>query len=165
MTKSLTNIEQWIYAIRGQRVILDEILAELYGIETKRLNQQVRRNIKRFPADFMFQLTSKENDSLRSQFATLKKGRGTHRKYLPLAFTEQGIAMLSSVLNTDKAIQVNIEIMRAFVQIRRMASYHHDLAVQIGRLEKKYDSKFKVVFEAIRKLMEPPRKKSRKIGF
>jgi phage regulator Rha-like protein len=160
------RIEKAILFIRGQKVMLDSHLAGLYGVSTKRLNEQMRRNIKRFPSDFMFQLTAQEDESLRSQFATLKSGRGKHRKYLPYVFTEQGVAMLSSVLNSERAIQVNIEIMRAFVKLRELLSTHKDLARKLGALEKKYDSQFKVVFEAIYKLMETPAKGSkRSIGF
>ena len=159
------RIEKRIFAFRGQRVMLDTDLAELYRVTTKRLNEQVRRNIKRFPSDFMFQLTNEEDDSLRSQIATLKGGRGQHRKYLPYAFTEQGVAMLSSVLNSDRAVQVNIEIMRAFVRLREMMSTHKDLARKLETLEKKYDAQFRVVFDAIRQLMTPSEPKKRKIGF
>jgi len=145
--------------------MLDSDLADLYGVSTKRLNEQVRRNIKRFPADFMIQLTDGEANALRSQITTLKPGRGKHRKYLPYAFTEQGVAMLSSVLNSERAIQVNIEIMRAFVQLRAMAFSHKELARKVDALEKKYDSQFKVVFDAIRKLMEPVERPKSRIGF
>jgi ORF6N domain len=134
-------------------------------VETKRLNEQVRRNPKRFPDDFMFQLTEEEAESLRSHFATLKSGRGRHRKYLPYAFTEQGVAMLSSVLNSDRAIEVNVQIMRTFVKLREMLSTHKDLARKLTDMEKKYDAQFKVVFDAIRQLMSPAMTKKRKIGF
>jgi hypothetical protein len=142
-------------------------LAGLYGVPTKRLNEQVRRNKRRFPKDFMFQLSVEESDSLRSQFATLKVGRGEHRKYRPYAFTEQGVAMLSSVLNSDRAIEVNIAIMRAFVRLREMIASHKDLARKLDELEKKYDAQFRVVFDAIRQLMAPVSKEDRKrrIGF
>jgi hypothetical protein len=154
-----------IYLIRGQKVLLDEDLAELYGVETKRLNEQVRRNISRFPDDFMFQLNADENASLRSQFATLKTGRGGHRKYLPSVFTEQGVAMLSSVLNSERAVQVNITIMRAFVQMREFAASNRILTRRLDDLEKKYDSQFKAVFDAIRQLTAPPVKGKKQIGF
>ena len=140
-------------------------LAELYGVETKVLNQAVKRNIKRFPSDFMFQLTKEEFAALRSQIVTLKKGKGKYPKYLPYMFTEQGIAMLSTVLNSERAIQVNIEIIRAFVRIRKMLSSNASMARKVKALEKKYDEQFAVVFEAIYKLMAPPEKKQRKIGF
>lgn len=158
-------IERKILLIRGQKVLLDVHLAELYGDPTKRFNEQVRRNLKRFPQDFMFQLTKEEFDSLRSQFATLKSGRGRHRKYLPYVFTEQGVAMLSSVLRSDRAIRVNIEIMRAFVKLRELLSTHKDLARKLDELEKKYDTQFRIVFEAIRELMTPPKKSAKEIGF
>ncbi len=159
-------IERKIYFIRGHKVMLDEDLAELYGVPTKRLNEQVRRNEKRFPQDFMFQLSSEEAVSLRPHFATLKSGRGRHRKYLPYVFTEQGVAMLSTVLNSGRAIEVNIQIMRTFVKLREMIASHKDLARRLDELEKKYDAKFRVVFEAIRQLMiQPEPKKKRRIGF
>jgi len=119
-----------------------------FPLYTKRLNEQVQRNKKRFPSDFMFQLTPEEVERLRSQIATLKPGRGQHRKYQPYAFTEQGVAMLSSVLHSERAIQVNIAIMRAFVQLREMISSNKGLARRLNELEKKYDSQFRVVFEA-----------------
>ncbi len=158
-------IEKKIYLIRGHKVLLDRDLAELYVVETKRLNEQVRRNLKRFPDDFMFQLTEEEAESLRSHFATLKSGRGKHRKYLPYAFTEQGVAMLSSVLNSDRAIEVNVQIMRTFVKLREMLSTHKDLARKLADMEKKYDAQFKVVFDAIRQLMKPNEPKKKPIGF
>jgi ORF6N domain len=144
--------------------MLDADLAGLYGVTTKRLNEQVRRNRSRFPEDFMFQLTSTEAASLRSQIATSNKGRGG-RRYAPYAFTEQGVAMLSTVLNSERAIQVNIEIMRAFVHLRQMLASNVQLARKLNALEKKYESQFRVVFEAIRELMTPPESKKRKIGF
>jgi len=145
--------------------MLDADLAILYGVPTKRLNEQVRRNKKSFPSDFMFQLMPEEVERLRSQFATLKKGRGQHRKYRPYAFTEQGVAMLSSVLDSERAIRVNIAIMRAFVQLREMIGSNKGLARRLNELEKKYDSQFRVVFEAIRDLMAEPEPKIRRIGF
>ncbi len=160
------KIESKIILIREHKVMFDMDLAELYGVTPKRLNEQVRRNISRFPSDFMFQLTLEEFSSLRSQFATLEKGKGKHRKYLPYVFTEQGIAMLSSVLHSDRAIQVNIEIMRAFVKLRQILSSHKGLARKLESLEKKYDSQFKVVFDAIRALMVSDQsKKDKRIGF
>jgi hypothetical protein len=152
--------------IRGHRVILDSDLAELYEVEIKVLNQAVKRNIARFPDDFMFQLTAEEAARLRSQIVTLKAGRGEHRKYLPYAFTEQGVAMLSSVLHSDRAVHVNIEIMRAFVRLRQMLASNVELARKLASLERKYDAQFKVVFDAIRELMTPPEpNKKRPIGF
>ena len=161
----LDPIAQRILLIRGHRVMLDSDLAELYEVPAKRLNEQVRRNIKRFPPDFMFQLTPEEFTSLRSQNATLKIGRGQHRKYLPYAFTEQGVAMLSGVLNSERAIDVNVAIMRAFVKLREFAMTHKELSRKLNAMEKKYDAQFKVVFDAIRQLMTPPEPKRRKIGF
>ena len=157
-------IEGKILLIRGQKVMLDEHLAELYRVTTKRLNEQVKRNLKRFPPDFMFQLNEEETEILRSQFATSKTQHGG-RRYLPFAFTEQGVAMLSSVLNSDRAIEVNIQIIRAFVRLREMIISNKDLARKLDSLEKKYDENFKVVFEAIRALMTPPEKPKKKIGF
>jgi len=153
------HVERNILLIRGHRVMLDTDLAILYGVPTKRLNEQVMRNKKRFPSDFMFQLTAEEIERLRSQFATLKPGRGQHRKYRPYDFTEQGVAMLSSVLHSERAIQVNIAIMRAFVQLREMIGSNKGLARRLNELEKKYDSQFRVVFEAIRELMAEPEPK------
>jgi hypothetical protein len=159
------RIEQSILSIRGQRVILDSDLATLYGVTAKRLNEQVRRNTTRFPSDFMFQLTGEEFSVLRSHFATLKPGRGRHRKYLPYVFTEQGVAMLSSVLNSERAVQVNIEIMRAFVRLRQILASHKDLARKLNALEDKYDAQFKSVFDAIRQLMTPQKTERKRIGF
>lgn len=162
------RIEQSILLIRGQKVMLDNDLADLYGVPTKRLNEQVRRNAKRFPSDFMFQLAADEAETLRSQFATSKRGRGG-RRHLPYAFTEQGVAMLSSVLNSGRAIEVNIAIMRAFVRLREILATHKDLAAKLAELEKKlgeHDEKFQLVFEAIRQLMAPPpAPQRRRIGF
>jgi hypothetical protein len=157
------RIEKAILLIRGEKVILDRTLADLYGVQTKQLKRAVRRNINRFPPDFMFELTKEEYQSLRYQFGTLK--RGEHSKYLPLAFTEQGVAMLSSVLNSSRAIEVNILIMRAFVRLRGMISSHKELLRKLEDIEKKYDEQFRVVFEAIRQLMTPPDPPRKKIGF
>ncbi|MBI5192419.1 MAG: ORF6N domain-containing protein [Nitrospirae bacterium] len=157
-------IENKILIIRGKKVMLDSELAGLYGVETKLLNRAVKRNMERFPEDFMFQLTKEEyTELLRCQFGTLK--RGQHSKYLPFAFTENGVAMLSSVLNSKMAIQVNIQIMRIFTKIREMIETHKDLKQKIEEMEKKYDYQFKVVFEAIKQLIEPPQKKRKRIGF
>ena len=162
-TETLTGS---IQLLRGHKVMLDADLAALYGVETKVLNQAVQRNLERFPEDFMFQLTEDETDRLRSQTVTLKKGRGQHRKYLPYAFTEQGVAMLSSVLKSPRAIQVNIEIMRAFVSLRQLVTSNADLARKLNALERKYDGQFKIVFAAIRELTEPvTKKRGRPIGF
>ena len=141
----------------------------MYEVSTGRLNEQVKRNRHRFPEDFMFQLTAEEATALRSHFAILKTGRGQHRKFLPYAFTEQGVAMLSSVLNSDRAIEVNMAIMRAFVRLREIMSTHKDLARNLDDLERKlgeHDQNFQVVFEAIRQLMAPPAAPAKpRIGF
>lgn len=162
----LESIERRIFLIRGQKVMLDSDLADLYGVETFNLNKAVKRNVDRFPADFMFQLTPPEADRLRFQIGMSKvTGRGG-RRYLPYAFTEQGVAMLSSVLRSKRAVQVNITIMRAFVRLRELLATHKDLARKLREMEKKYDAQFKVVFEAIRELMEPePVPPKRQIGF
>jgi phage regulator Rha-like protein len=162
----IESIVSKILFFRGEKVLLDRDLAELYGVETKVLKQAVRRNIKRFPNDFMFELTKEESQSLRSQNVTLK--RGQYSKYLPFAFTEQGVAMLSSVLNNERAIDVNIAIMRAFVQLRRMIESHDELAGKLAELErhlKDHDEQIQAIFEAIHQLIAPPEKKRRKIGF
>jgi hypothetical protein len=143
--------------------MLDADLAKLYGVSTKVFNQEVRRNEDRFPADFAFQLTEQEFHSLRSQFVTSKRRGG--RRYRPYAFTEQGVAMLSSVLQSKRAVAVNIEIMRAFARLRRMLASNEELSRKLAALEKKYDAHFKVVFDAIRQLMAPAEPKKRKIGF
>ncbi|MDD5291587.1 MAG: ORF6N domain-containing protein [Candidatus Omnitrophica bacterium] len=155
-----------IQELRGKKVMLDRDLAKLYGVPAKVLNQAVKRNIKRFPGDFMFQLSWEEAESSRSQFVTLKQGKNI--KYLPYAFTEQGVAMLSSVLNSERAIQVNILIMRAFTKLREILLTHKELAAKIDALEKKYaehDETIKVIFEAIKQLLEPPVKEKKIIGF
>ena len=160
------KIENKIYCIRGKRVMLDKDLAELYGVKTKVLNQAVKRNIERFPEYFMFQLTKEEAEVLRSQIVTLKQGE--HLKYLPYVFTEQGVAMLSSVLNSKKAIQVNIQIMITFTKLREMIVNHKELAETLKQLEskvEKHDSEIQSIFNAIRQLMMPPEKPKRKIGF
>lgn len=163
---SLERISNSIVMIRSQKVIMDGVLAELYGVELRTLNQAVKRNLERFPADFMFQLRADETESLRSQFVILKTGRGRHSKFLPYVFTEQGVAMLSSVLRSERAVNVNIEIMRAFVRLRQMLASNTELARKLAALERKYDSQFKVVFDAIRALMAPAEpKKKRPIGF
>lgn len=160
-------IENKILLIRGKKVMMDHDLAILYEILTKRLKEQVKRNLKRFPEDFMFELTLAEAKALRSQIATLK--RGEHIKYRPYAFAEQGVAMLSSVLNSERAIEVNIQIMRVFVKIKEFVLTHHDLAKKIEALEKKFkehDKNFVLVFDAIRQLMAPAEESVKpKIGF
>lgn len=157
-------IERQILFIRGLKVMLDADLAVLYGVETRRLNEQVRRNRARFPADFAFELTPGEEIALRSQIATSKPGRGG-RRHRHLAFTEQGVAMLSSVLRSQQAIRVNIEIVRAFVRLRRALASHAELARRLDELESKYDARFRAVFDAIRQLMTPPAPATRPIGF
>jgi len=161
---SLASIEQRILLVRGQKVLLDVHLATLYRVETRALVQAVKRNANRFPPDFMFQLDLDEFERLRSQIV-ISNPRGG-RRYAPYVFTEQGVAMLSSVLKSSRAIQVNIQIMRAFVRLREMLTTHADLARKFDVLERKYDAQFKVVFDAIRELMSPliPRSR-RQIGF
>jgi hypothetical protein len=175
------RIERAILVLRGHKVMLDSELARLYDVETRALIQAVKRNIERFPADFMFQLTAEEAQFSRSQSVILNgqspdadgasrsqigtSRRGKNIKYLPYAFTEQGVAMLSSVLRSPRAVQVNIEIMRAFVRLRQMLQQNRDLARKLALLEKKYDAQFRAVFDAIRELMKPPEKPKRRIGF
>jgi ORF6N domain len=172
------NIASRILALREQRVMLDAELAALYGVETKVLVQAIKRNLERFPADFMFQLNADEYAALRSQFVTSNVGRGG-RRYAPYAFTEQGVAMLSSVLNSPRAIAINIEIMRAFVQVRATLATHQDLAKQLSELQDKTESlamshetfsrntrnQLKQVFDTLRELMTPPEPHKRPIGF
>ncbi len=181
------RIESKILLLRGEKVMLDRDLAELYGVETKVLNQAVQRNIERFPEDFMFRLSAEESrlilrsqvvtssdqksekrpqsePNLRSQVVTSSSGYGG-RRYLPYAFTEQGVAMLSSVLTSPRAIQVNLAIMRTFVQLRQMLSSHADLSRKLAALEGKYDKKFRVIFDVIRELMREKKKPKREIGF
>ncbi|WP_390624746.1 ORF6N domain-containing protein [Anthocerotibacter panamensis] len=162
----MERIEKAILLIRGQKVILDSDLAQLYGVATKVLNQAVKRNLDRFPEDFMFQLTQEEAETLRSQFVTSNTGEGQGgRRYLPNVFTEQGVAMLSSVLRSPQAVQVNIEIMRAFVRLRKLLASNEELAQHLGALEQKYDEQFAIVFEAIRQLIESPDPPKRPMGF
>ena len=155
-TKSLISsakVENLILRIRGHNVMLDKDLSDLYKVETKYLSRQVTRNIDRFPKDFMFVLTEKEFENLRCQFGTSRWGG---RRYLPRVFTEQGVAMLSSVLRSKRAVKVNIEIIRTFVKLREMLASNAQLSRKLNALEKKYDSQFKAVFDAIRQLMAPP---------
>lgn len=167
----LQTIQNRIYEVRGQKVLLDFDLATMYGTETKKLKQAVRRNIERFPPDFMFELTNEEYKSLRSQIVTLENdGRGKFSKYNPFAFTEQGIAMLASILRSPKAIEVNIQIVRAFVFLRKYALSHSELTLKLQELETKYDRQFKDVFEAINFLLKQDQRNSEqkrrvKIGF
>ncbi len=160
------KIEGKIFLVRNKRIMLDRNLAELYGVETRALNQAVQRNIKRFPSDFMFQLTEAEMENWRSQIVISNREKMGLRKK-PYAFTEQGVAMLSSVLNSDRAIDVNIQIMRTFTRLREMLLTHGELKTKIEEMEKKYDQQFQVVFEAIRELIEEriEDKPQRKIGF
>jgi hypothetical protein len=160
------RIEQAIMQLRGQRVILDFDLAQLYGVTTSRLNEQIKRNIDRFPEDFMFRLTAPEFQNLMSQFATSSSRWGGRRKP-PLVFTEHGAVMAANVLNSPTAVAASIEVVRAFVRLRQILSTHKDLARKLEELEKKYDENFRVVFEAIRQLMVPPASPSKKgrIGF
>ena len=158
------SIERRILLIRGQKVMLGADLAELYGVTVGRLNEAVKRNGKRFPCDFMFQLSLQELRNLKSQIA-ISSSRWGGRRHQPYAFTEQGVAMLSSVLNSERAVQVNIEIMRAFVRLRALIASNKELARRLVELEEKYDSQFKVVFDAIRELMTPVPPTPRRIGF
>lgn len=165
MTKLIleeNTIISHILLIRGKKIILDRNLADLYQVETKRLNEQVKRNIKRFPSDFMFQLSDDEFKDLKSQYATSSWG-GVRK--LPFAFTENGVAMLSGILNSDRAIHVNIQIMRTFTQLRTIIEEHKDLREILAQMERKYDQQFKVVFEAIRHIIQPNTTPIKKIGF
>jgi len=158
------RIDRAILLIRGHKVMLDSDLAELYGVQTKVLVQAVQRNRARFPDDFLFQLTREEFANLRSQSVTSNAGRGG-RRYPPYAFTEQGVAMLSSVLRSERAVQVNIEIMRAFVRLREMLASNRELARRVDEMEQRYDAQFKAVFDVIRQLMAPPAQPRRGLGF
>lgn len=160
----LERIEHAIYLIRGQKIMLDRDLAALYGVPTKVLKQAVNRNLKRFPDDFMFVLDNEEFTNWRSQFVTSNSDRMGLR-YAPMAFTEQGVAMLSGILNSDRAIEVNIAIIRTFVKLRRMLEAHETLARKLAEIEKKYDDQFRVVFEVLNELMTPPEPKRKQIGF
>jgi len=164
VTVSVEKIFGKIYLIRSHNVMLDRDLADLYGVETKVLKQAVRRNIDRFPSDFLFELTDTEFKNWRSQFVT-SKGDRMGLRYKPMVFTEQGVAMLSSVLRSNRAIQVNIQIMRAFTQLRQMLLTHADLKKKIEAMEKNYDEQFRIVFEAITQLIEEDEKPKKKIGY
>ena len=160
------RIEKAILSIRGEKVMLDSDLAELYGVETRVLNQAVKRNTGRFPVDFMFQLSAEEAETVRrsrSQSVILK--RGENIKYLPYVFTEHGALMLANVLNSERAAQTSVMVVRAFVRLRQMLASNAELARKLAALENKYDAQFKVVFDAIRRLMSPPEPKRREIGF
>ena len=164
-------IDERILLVRGQKVMLDSDLAELYGVETKALKRAVRRNLLRFPEDFVFELSAEESENLRYQSGTSSlgspRGRSKHggRRYAPFVFTEQGVAMLSSVLTSKRAIMVNVEIMRTFVRLRRQLAANTALARKLDELERKYDGQFRVVFDALRELMKPPPKTGGPIGF
>jgi hypothetical protein len=160
---SAKRVEAMILVVRGEKVILDTEIAALYGVETKALVRAMKRNLDRFPEDFMFQLSAEEMTILRYQTGTSRSWGG--RRYLPYAFTEQGVAMLSSVLRSERAAQVNVEIMRAFVRLRQMASAQKELARKLEALEERYDEQFKVVFDALRELMTPPETGGKAIGF
>jgi phage regulator Rha-like protein len=166
------HITQSILVLRGHRVLLDTELAVLYGVSTKRFNEQVRRNRERFPADFMFQLTDEELAALRSQIATLKGGRGQHRKYLPYAFTEHGAIMAATILNSPRAVEMSVYVVRAFVKLRELLSSNRELARRFAQLETRLDKKLTehdqqiaAILSAIRQLMHPPVPKKRGIGF
>jgi hypothetical protein len=159
------RIEGMILQLRGQKVMLDMDLAALYGVETKALKRAVKRNITRFPDDFMFVLDNKELTALRCQIGASKSDPRGGLRYPPMAFTEQGVAMLSSVLNSERAIAVNIAIMRTFARLRHILASHADLALKLEELEKKYDKQFRVVFDALRELMSPPEPPQKQIGF
>src|SRR5712692_6177961 len=159
------RIEKQIILLREHKVMLDADLAELYGVTVGALNQAVRRNIERFPADFMFEISEDELTNLKSQSVISSARWGGRRRSRPYAFTEQGVAMLSSVLRSERAVQVNIEIMRSFVRLREMLASNRDLARRLNKLEKRYDAQFKAVFDAIRQLMAPPVASKRRLGF
>ncbi len=166
----LVQIKERIHEVRGMKVMLDVDLARIYEVETRVLKQAVRRNIDRFPSDFMFEINQEEWGVLRSQFVTLEIGRGKHSKYLPFAFTEQGVAMLSAVLNSRKALEMSIQIMRAFVHMRQWALSHEELAIQLRNMEKRYDRKFVDIEQVLTYLMQKDQKKvsqsnRSKIGF
>ena len=162
------EITRAILVLRGHRVLLDSELATLYGVTTKRFNEQVRRNRKRLPADFMFQLTAEESSSLRSQFATLKLGRGQHRKYLPYVFTEHGAIMAATILDSPRAVEMSVYVVRAFVQLREMLASKTALVRKLNELDgklKNHDEAITAILSAIRELMNPPPPKRRGIGF
>ena len=172
MNPATSALVSRIRTIRGHKVLLASDLAELYGVETRALVQAVKRNLDRFPGDFAFQLTEQELTVLRSQIVILdevtsrRQGRGKYAKYVPYAFTEQGVAMLSSVLKSKQAVRVNVEIMRAFVRLRDLIGHNRELARRLDDLESRYDQQFKIVFDAIRELMTPPAPApKRRIGF
>lgn len=153
-----------IYVVRGQKVMLDRDLAELYGVETRRLKEQVRRNIDRFPKSFMFELTKEEHTALRSQFATLKRGR--HSKYPPFVFTEHGILMLSSVLNSELAVKMSVQIIETFVQLRKLANNYDEIMTKINQMEARNNEQFSEIYEVLQRLLSKPEEQPRKqIGY
>lgn len=160
---SIAEIEKHIFIVRKQKVMLDSDLALIYGVATKNLNKAVKRNLSRFPDDFMFQLTEIEGESLRFQSGTSKKGKGG-RRYLPYVFTEHGALMLGNILNSETAIETSIQVVRSFMRLREMVISHSELSKKLSQLEMKYDSQFKVVFDAIQKLMDAPEVPQKKIG-
>jgi phage regulator Rha-like protein len=164
MAIQIDRVESAIIIVRGEKVILDSDLARLYGVSTARLNQQVNRNLDRFPSDFMFQLTMEEFRVLMLQNATSKMGRGGRRK-LPYAFTEHGALMSANVLTSKRAVQASVQVVRAFVRLRQMLITNAELALKLNNLERKYDQQFKIVFDAVRQLMTPLPSKSKPIGF
>ena len=159
----LENIESRIFLIRGHKVMIDADLANIYGVTTKRLNEQIKRNRDRFPEDFMFQLTKEEKDEVVANCDHLKKLK--YSPVLPNAFTEHGAIMIATILNSPVAVQASIHVVRAFVKLRQILASNKELSKRFDELEKKYDAQFKVVFDAIRQLMTPPEPKRRKIGF
>ena len=159
------QVARRIHVIRGQKVMLDSDLAALYGVSSKRLNEQVKRNRRRFPRDFMFRLHGVEARALRSQIATLNGGRGRHSKYQPHAFTEHGAVMLASVLNSSVAVRASIQVVRAFVRLRAVLNADTELSRKLMDLERNYDQRFRMVFDAIRQLMQSPPTRTRRIGF
>jgi hypothetical protein len=161
----IERIEQKIYVIRGERVMLDSDLAKIYGVTTKVFNQAVKRNLKRFPEDFMFQLTAEEFENLRSQIVTSSLSNYGGRRYLPSVFTEHGALMAANILSSDRAVEASVQVVRAFVKLRQMLASNAELAKKVEALERKYDANFKIVFDAIRKLMVPPNKPKQAIGF
>lgn len=160
----IERIEQKIYVVRGQKIMLDSDLAKIYGVTTFNFNKAVKRNIKRFPEDFMFQLTKEEHESLTFQIGISNKGRGG-RRYLPYVFTEHGALMAANVLSSERAVEASVQVIRAFVKLRQMLQSNAELAKKVEALERKYDANFKIVFDAIRKLMLPPDKPKQAIGF
>jgi len=165
MAIPIERVENRILTIRGHRVMVDTDLAEVYGVPTKALNQAIKRNADRFPDDFMFQLSREEADSIRSQTVTLKTVRGKHWKYLPYVFTEHGAIMAASVLNSPRAIEASVYVVRAFVKMREVLATHKELVLRLDKMEGKYHRQFKVVFDAIRALMKPPKTTTRRIGY